>query len=99
MLRPKIVASLSGQGGEQNLSGIEIPVRVHGSLEKPKFTPDVGSAFRDPDKTVETVKEIGKQFKGKSADEIVKGLFGTGEEQPGEEKPAKKLLDKLLRKE
>ena len=99
MLLPKIVASLSGQGGEQNLSGIEIPVHVHGSLEKPKFTPDVGSAFKDPDKAVDTVKEIGKQFKGKSADEIVKGLFGSGDEPPGEEKPAKKLLDKLFNKQ
>jgi len=96
MLRPKIVASLSGQGGEQNLSGIEIPVRVHGSLEKPKITPDLGGAFKDPDKAVDTVKEIGKQFKGKSADEIVKGIFGSGDEPPGEEKPAKKLLDQLF---
>jgi AsmA protein len=99
MLRPKIVASLSGQGGEQNLSGIEIPVRVHGSLEKPKITPDLGGAFKDPDKAVDTVKEIGKQFKGKSADEIVKGIFGSGDEPPGEEKPAKKLFDKLFKKE
>jgi AsmA protein len=98
MLRPKIVASLSGQGGEQNLSGIEIPVRVHGSLEKPKITPDLGGAFKDPDKAVDTVKEIGKQFKGKSADEIVKGIFGSGDEPPGEEKPAKKLLDQLFNK-
>jgi AsmA protein len=99
MLRPKIVASLSGQGGEQNLSGIEIPVRVHGSLDKPKITPDLGGAFKDPDKAVDTVKEIGKQFKGKSADEIVKGIFGSGDEPPGEEKPAKKLFDKLFKKE
>jgi AsmA protein len=98
MLRPRIVASLSGQGGEENLSGIEIPVRVHGSLEKPKFTPDLGNAFKDPDKAVGTIKEIGKQFKGKSADEIVKDLFGTGDEPPGEEKPAKKLLDQFLNK-
>jgi AsmA protein len=98
-LRPKIVASLSGQGGDQNRSGIEIPVRVHGPLEKPKFTPDLGGAFKDPDKAVDTIKEIGKQFKGKSADEIVKGLFGSGDEKPGEEKPAKKLLDQFLKKQ
>lgn len=96
MLRPKVVASLAGQGGAQDLSGIEVPVRVHGPLANPKYTPDMAAALKDP-KTVEAVKEIGKQFKGKSADEIVDGLFGDDKEGAEKAKAkGKKLLDKFL---
>ncbi len=75
-LKPKFVASLDGQGGEQNISGLEIPVRVSGSFEKPKFVPDAKALLRDPSKVIDTVKEIGKQLKGKNANEILEGLFG-----------------------
>jgi AsmA protein len=67
---------MAGQGGDENLGGIEIPVHVGGSWDEPKFKPDVAGVLKDPDKAVETIKEIGKQFKGKKADEILKGLFG-----------------------
>ncbi len=104
-VRPKLVASLTGQGGAQNLSGLEIPVRIHGSWAKPKLTPDLAGVFKDPNKAVETIKEIGKQFKGKNAKEIVNELLGDnstqGNSQPSGEKSstkeaAKKLLDQLL---
>lgn len=95
VLRPRVVADLSGQGGNQSASGVEIPVRMHGSWDKPKFTPDLTGLARDPNKAVETIKEIGKQFKGKSSGEIVEGLFGKG--QNGEGAPAKKLLDQFLK--
>lgn len=96
MLRPKVVASLAGQGGAQDLSGIEVPVRVHGPWDNPKYSPDVAGALKNP-KTVETLKEIGKQLKGKKADEIVNELFGneTGEEESGKAK-GKKLLEQFL---
>ena len=96
LLRPKVVASLAGQGGTQDLSGIEVPVRVHGPWANPKYTPDMAAALKDP-KTVEAVKEIGKQFKGKNADEIVDGLFGDDKEGAERAKAkGKKLLDKFL---
>ena len=64
-----------------------------------------GGVFKDPNKAVETIKEIGKQFKGKNAKEIVNELLGDnstqGNSQPSGEKSstkeaAKKLLDQLL---
>jgi AsmA protein len=100
-LKPKLVADLAGQGGQQNLAGLEVPVRVHGPWGKPKLKPDLAAVFKDP-KAVDTIKEIGKQFKGKSASEIVKGLFGGGgapsgdaqgaETQAGDQ-PGEKLPD------
>ncbi len=110
MLRPKVVANLAGQGGNQGLSGIEIPVRVHGSWEKPKFSPDLKGILSDPNKVIDQVKEIGKQFKGKNANEILDGLLGGGggsqKAAPATEgaAPAKKpsstqqLLDQFLKK-
>jgi AsmA protein len=95
VVRPKVVASLQGQGGEKGLHGIEIPVHITGSWEKPKIQPDIAGAINDPD-TVEAVKELGKEFKGKSAGEVVQGLFGKGEN--GEPSKAEKLLQKFLGK-
>lgn len=77
-LKPKIVADARGQGGAIDIGGLEVPVKVLGPWEKPKFAPDLGGAFKDPDKAVETIREIGKQFKGKDAKEVLRNLFGGG---------------------
>ncbi len=94
-VRPKLVASLSGQGGEKNLRGIEIPVHITGPWEKPDIKPDIAGVINNPD-AIEAAKEIGKEFKGKSAGEIVEGLFGKGEN--GEPSKAEKLMQKFLGK-
>ncbi len=98
MLRPKLVASLSGQGsGGDALSGLEIPVRVHGSWEDPKFTPDLSDVLKDPNKAMDTLKEIGGKLKGKKADEIVNDLLGgTKEERATKKEQGKKLLEQFL---
>jgi AsmA protein len=98
-LRPKLVSSLAGQGGDANLKGIEIPVRVHGPWENPTIAPDVAGVLEDPNKAVDTIREIGKKFKGKDANEIVEGLFGKGgdkESGSSGSDAAKKLFEKLF---
>ena len=75
-VKPKIVASLEGQQGAASLSGLEIPVRITGPWEKPNFEPDLKGILADPNKAVDAIKQIGKQFKGKNANEIVDGLLG-----------------------
>jgi AsmA protein len=97
MLKPRIVANLQGQGGEQNASGIEIPVRVTGPWQQPKFAPDFKGVLKDP-KTADTIKEIGKQFKGKSAGEIANELLGSGNSADGQNQKskAKDLLKQFL---
>lgn len=94
MVRPKVVASLSGREGTAAdvVNGLEIPVRIHGDWDKPKFSADVKSVLDDP-KTKQAVKDIKKQYKGKSANEIVDDLLSKDEN--GKSK-AKKLLDKFL---
>ena len=56
----------------------------------------------DPHKTVETIKEIGKKFKGKNASQIVDQLFGKKDDDGSNAKTkekAKELLNKFLGKE
>lgn len=93
-LRPKLVASLDGQGGAQGLSGLEVPLRVKGAWEDPEIQPEIGDILKDPDKALGAVKEIGKQFKGKSPSEIVDQVLGNN---PAAAKKANDFLGKLLR--
>lgn len=102
-IRPKIVASLEGQQGAANLNGLEVPVRISGPWAKPNYEPDLKGILSDPNKAVETVKEIGKQLKGKSGKQIVDDLLGS---KPGEtgstgqtstKAKAKELLNNLLK--
>ncbi len=92
-LQPKLVASLQGQGGEKGASGLSIPIRIHGSWDDPSIAADIAGVLNNPS-TVEAVKEIGKQLKGKNAGEIVDDLFGQSKE--GEPSKAQKLFDQFL---
>ena len=95
ILRPKLVASLSGQGGQQNLTGIEVPVRITGPWADPQIKPDLSGVLKNPNQIVETVKSIGEKFKGKNAGQIVKDLFGKKDGQQGS---AGSLLNNLFKK-
>ena len=104
-VKPKVVASLEGQQGAMDLSGLEIPVRISGAWAKPKIEPDLKNI--DANKVVDKVKEISKQLKGKNAKQIVNDLLGkagadeaTGSTGTTSNKAkAKDLLNKLLKPE
>ncbi len=95
-VKPKLVASLEGQQGKTDLSGLEVPVRISGSWDKPKIEPDLSGVLANPDKVVDTVKQIGKKFKGKNANEIAEELLGKNG-STGSVK-AKDLLNNLFKK-
>ena len=107
-VRPKIVASLSGQGAlPQESGGIEIPVRIRGSWDRPSYEPDLQSVLKDPGKIADTVNEIGKQLgvKGSLGDVVRKALGGGNAGASDQTAPqggqpgggAKKLLEELFR--
>ncbi len=90
--RPKLVASLEGQGGDTALAGIEIPVKLTGPWQRPRLTPDLTAVLRDPKATAEAAKKIGETLKGSKG---VKKLL----DQLGDEKTKAKIneaLGKLL---
>ena len=113
VMKPKLVSSLAGQGGAAaNEQGIEVPVRVHGPWSRLEYTPDLKGIFADPNKAVDTLKEIGKQFKGQNAGDALKSILGggkapaatagqqpgaTGTTQPQPKPSAKQLLDQFLK--
>jgi AsmA protein len=94
-VKPKLVANLQGDGGDQNAVGIEVPVHITGPWQQPDFSPDIAGAINSQG-TVDAVKQIGKQLKGKNAGEVVNDLFGKG--QDGGPSKAQKLLDGLFGK-
>lgn len=98
-VRAHLTPPPSGQGGaSQALAGLELPLRITGPWRAPKITADLGGIVKNPDRVVDTAKEIGRQFKGKSIDEAVRGLLGKGtEEENAAGQKAKDLLKGLLR--
>jgi len=94
-IRPKLVANLQGQGGEQGASGLEIPVRISGSWDNPEIAPDIAGILKDPGQVGEAIKDIGKQMKGKNAGEIVNDLLGKGKD--GQPSKAQQFLDKFFK--
>ncbi len=93
---PKLVANLAGDGGEKDAAGIEVPVHITGPWQKPEFAPDIAGALNSQG-TVDAVKQIGKQLKGKKAGEVVNELFGKSSD--GGPSKAQKLLDGLFGKQ
>lgn len=103
-VKPKLVASLEGQNGNATESGIEVPVRITGSWDRPSYRPDLKGVLSDPGKAVDTIKELGKKYKGKSVNEIADDLLGkTDDDATGDKantkKAAKNLLNKLFGKQ
>jgi AsmA protein len=97
-LEPKLVASLEGQGGENDLTGFPVPIIVKGSWTKPKIYPDVAGILNDPQAAYDTLKKLGSQAKALSQDSL-DDLESQAEEAIGEEntKKLKKKSKKLLK--
>jgi AsmA protein len=57
---PQLVASLEGQGGKENLSGLGVPVMIVGPWSNPKFYPDIKGILQDPEAAYQRFKQLGK---------------------------------------
>ena len=73
--RPKLVASLEGQGGANGLGGLEVPVRIKGPWSNPSIAPDLTAVLKDPTAALKSVKGIAKNFT-KSTGTLKKTLQG-----------------------
>ena len=94
-VKPTLVASAEGEGGEQDLAGIEVPVHVTGPWSAPKIEPDLEGALNS-EKNLNAAKEIGKKLGGKEVGEAIDNLLKKGEN--GEPSKAEKFLDKIFGK-
>lgn len=57
-LNPRVVGSMSGQGGEFDVSGLGLPVIVTGSLSQPRIYPDVRNILSNPQQALQTWSEL-----------------------------------------
>jgi AsmA protein len=79
LVKPTVVATSKGQGGHDlaELSGVTIPVRVHGPSSDPKYTIDYsGLAMEYGKGLLDRVKEDVKGQSGKKLGDKLKGIFG-----------------------
>jgi len=101
-LEPRLVASLQGQGGEKDMAGVVVPIKIKGPLSNPRIQPDVEAILRSPEaaaKLFEVVKNLksNKKNLGKMLDNFMGQRSGGGQEtagqtsgQGGTEQPAQK---------
>lgn len=89
---PKVVASLEGQGGNNELSGFSVPVVIDGPWAKPRIYPDISGFLENPAAGLEKLKSLGGGFAAiagsKPADLVSKitsgdGLAGTAQKALG----------------
>jgi AsmA protein len=111
LAKPTVVKSIKGQGGEdlKSLAGFAIPVKVTGTFAAPKFGMDFAAIGKQAAKSKLIDKVAGGKsaavkdvLKGDIKVETLTGLLGkkskegaTGDAKT-EEKPAEKVLKKLL---
>ncbi len=94
-VKPTLVATTEGEGGAEDLAGIEVPVHVSGPWDAPKIEPDIEGALNSQ-KNLDAVKELGKKLGGKDVGEAINNLFGKGEN--GEPSKAEKFLEGIFGK-
>lgn len=82
-VEPKAVASLTGQGGKEDLSGIMVPVIIEGPWDDISYKPDLAGILKqqvDPGKALEQLKEGGAEgLKG-----LIPGIPGGSGDTTGE---------------
>ncbi|MFN4229867.1 AsmA family protein [Parvibaculum sp.] len=89
-VEPKLAATLEGQGGQQEASGIEVPILITGPWSSPRFAPDLKSMIQNREnieKTIDSIKEDGgkgllKNLMGQPAND---DQAGTAQEEPAPE--------------
>ncbi|WP_293649337.1 AsmA family protein [Thiolapillus sp.] len=82
LLTTKVVKSLQGQGGANDLKGVAIPVRISGNLNDPSFMVDLEAALKAnaehkiEEKKQELLDKAGESIEKKLGSGALKGLFG-----------------------
>lgn len=105
-VEPKLAATLEGQGGEQDATGIEVPILITGSWSNPRFAPDLKSMIQNREnieKTIESIKEdkgkgLLNSLMGKPANDNGSAETGTSGEEPAQTEEKKQSPEDALKK-
>jgi AsmA protein len=86
-IEAKLVATTEGQGGENSLAGLPIPIKVTGSWDNPSYNVDWASVFKqaalDPERLKSMSPDLQDAAKGFGVPLAIPGLPGTGGEEGG----------------
>ena len=72
VVKPKLVGSIEGQGGESDLAGVTVPIKVSGPWSDISYKPDLEAMLKDQIKDPSAVIE--KLQDGEGAKELLDGL-------------------------
>ena len=81
LIKPRLVGTLEGQGGDAAPPGLTIPVRIQGSWDDPSYQPDMEAVLKgiaDPSKLLEGIEGAATGGAGAVKD-AVEGVTGAGE--------------------
>ena len=67
MLRPKVITSTG--------SGLDVPLKIQGSIDKPTVTPELAGLLRDPTQAVQAIQDAAKTPAGREVQETIKGVL------------------------
>jgi AsmA protein len=86
LANPEIVASPEGPN---EITGLSVPVRIEGPLDRPTIRPELKGLFANPEKAGKTVRQIGealqKKFKGKPVGEAIGRFLGNVQIGPSDQ--------------
>lgn len=94
-LNPRVIASLSGQGGDVAVKGIGVPIVVQGPLSAPRAYPDLSALAKDPQGALDMLSRLGLPTGKLKLDKLLQGQ--TGSNADGSGKGAADLIGDLLR--
>jgi len=99
-VEPKAVATIEGQGGQFEETGVRVPILVTGTWSEPRFAPDLEGLIRG---TLEDPAALGEQLRnlgeGGGAEDVLRGVLeggvggllggqgGSGADEPAETAP------------
>ncbi len=89
---PKLVASLKGQGGKEDLTGIAVPIIIKGPWSNPKIYPDIEGILQNPEAAFKALARLGTELTGKDLEAKAEKL------QKKAKKKVRKLKKKALKK-
>jgi AsmA protein len=95
-LKPKITGNISGQTPSAiNVTGLEIPLKIKGSLDKPSVQPELAGLLNNPNTAVQAIQDAAKTPAGQEIQNTVKGLLNGDE---AAKVKAKSFLDQLIKR-
>ena len=106
-VKPKLVASLKGQGGDKKLKGIAVPIIIKGPWSNPKIYPDIEGILKNPKAAFDKlnkliakggkidIKEAGKKIE-KKVTKALEEKLGSDVDKKALKKSGKKLLKSLF---